>query len=215
MVIRAMMVQPMKTSIPKDSITNSWHVKVRAGTAFTQSIAQSFIDGVKPVYESVANYRSADMQPSAAHWVFYDLSQPKPRAPLFDLTAGFTLTQQTNTLPHEVSLCVSFQAPRFSGLPQARRRGRLYIGPWSVASNDGLLGRPAAGLRTGLTTALQTFLTLSKNAGTLWEWLVYSPTGDAAGAATPFAAVDNGWVDDEWDIQRRRGLLPTTRSTFQ
>jgi hypothetical protein len=41
-----------------------------------------------------------------------------------------------------------------------------------------------------------------------WDWVVYSPTDDA------YHEVANGWVDNAWDTQRRRGYKPTSRTTF-
>jgi hypothetical protein len=38
------------------------------------------------------------------------------------------------------------------------------------------------------------------------DWVVYSRVTDTARKVT------NWWVDDAWDIQRRRGLRPTTRT---
>jgi hypothetical protein len=39
------------------------------------------------------------------------------------------------------------------------------------------------------------------------SWQQWSVTDRVGGAVTDY------WVDDEWDIQRKRGLKPTTRQT--
>lgn len=68
-------------------------------------------------------------------------------------------------------------------------------------------GRPSSGLITNLVANGQELLNES-DAAAGWTWMVHSSvTGDN------FAVVD-GWVDDEFDTQRRRGRLPTLRTTF-
>jgi len=41
-----------------------------------------------------------------------------------------------------------------------------------------------------------------------WDWVVYSPTNGNT------VNVDNGWVDNAFDTQRRRGLAVTARTNW-
>lgn len=93
--------------------------------------------------------------------------------------------------------------------PAQRRRGRLFLGPlYTGAAEDGIASIiPALILRTDLGQAFKTMCN-TISAGTSGDVAVWSR---ADGDAYPVVA---GWVDDAWDIQRRRGLEPTQRTLF-
>lgn len=135
----------------------------------------------------------------------YDLSDPEPRAPV--LTFDGNLTVGGSPLPTEVSLVMSFQAPRSSGINQARRRNRIYI-PFISQASMGTDGRPSAACVSAIVTAGGDLLAASGPTSADWQWMVYSPSDD------DYDLVDNGWVDNEFDTQRRRGRQATSRSTF-
>lgn len=125
-----------------------------------------------------------------------------------------------NDLPREVALCLSLHGdlagiaedvpggpagPAGDTHPRARVRGRLFIGPWNLDAG-GL--RPGASVRTllqNIGTAL-----IANNGHSTAEYLpaIYSRKNRATVPMT------GGWVDDEWDIQRRRGTQRTTRTLF-
>lgn len=135
----------------------------------------------------------------------YNKADSTPRAPV--LTNFYNLAPTgTTALPPEVSLCLSFQAAKASGLPQARRRGRIYL-PYMDEANNDSSGRPSTAMVNGIVAAATTLLAAS-DAATGWGWAVYSTV-----TGTP-AAITDGWVDNEWDTQRRRGRPATTRTTF-
>ncbi len=135
----------------------------------------------------------------------YDMADPEPRAPKTSGSTSLTLGAG-DALPPEIALCVSYQGTQVSGTSQARRRGRFYL-PFFGENNAAGDGRPATAMVTAIVAAADALLTASKASST-WKWKVYSPTSGA------FIDVDNGWVDNEWDVQRRRGRIMTTRSTF-
>jgi hypothetical protein len=105
----------------------------------------------------------------------------------------------SSNCPREQALCLSFYA--VSNEP--RRRGRLYL-PCCLhtpaTENQGI--RPGAAIRG---TALNIATRLSSVGGVDVDWVVHSVKDDASYTVT------NGWVDDEWDTQRRRGMKSTTR----
>lgn len=136
---------------------------------------------------------------------FYRMSDPEPRSPVYESQFGL-LTTGTTQMATEVAVCLSFQGSKVSGLPQARRRGRIYFGPLAntAAGSDGRLTNANALL---FADAGQSFLD-SSVANANWDWAVYSPTNGTA------IDVVDGWVDNEFDTQRRRGRIATQRWTF-
>lgn len=135
----------------------------------------------------------------------YDLADPEPRAPV--LTAQSNLTTGSAPMPTEVSLVMSFQAAQSSGVPQSRRRNRVYL-PFIIQSANGTDARPNVTIINTVQAAAAALLAASGPSSGDWQWVVYSPTDSA------FDLVDNGWIDNEWDTQRRRGRLATSRTTF-
>jgi len=161
---------------------------------------RTFYEGIRSVMSEFAAYNELRLK-------LYDMNDPEPRAPVLDNLVEPTLgpSSSTSQLPPELSMCVSFQAVKQSGVPQARRRGRVYIGPLKASANSA--GRPASGIASTLATAANALL-LSSQGDTDWSWVVYSRTNEA------FAEVNDGWVDNEFDIQRRRSFSVTDRETF-
>lgn len=133
-------------------------------------------------------------------------TDPMPRAPVLETTFNLTSAPAGVGLPPEVALCVSFQGSRLSGTPQARRRGRVYL-PFLGSSTLGTDGRPAALTVTSAVSCGQGLLTASDAAAT-WTWVTFSTV------APGYAVVLDGWVDNEFDTQRRRGRRYTSRSLF-
>lgn len=140
----------------------------------------------------------------------YDLDDPMPRAPLLDwpMTVGGHAGSSSKNLPDEVALCLSYSAGPASGLPIARRRGRVYIGPFSdnaLRTGEGVSteSAPAVDLMETIVDAASNLQSVSGGAG--FDWSVWSPTDQAA------VSIINWHVDNAWDTQRRRGNKPTAR----
>jgi hypothetical protein len=137
----------------------------------------------------------------------YDLADPKPRIPHSDTPIVLT-NVDSGMLPAEVAVCLSYQAAPESGVPQARKRGRIYFGPITDGRDQveaSVDDRP----NTGLTTALREAAVrlIGFNTGTLY-WCVYSSLSGPSGP------VIGGWTDNAFDTQRRRGAKATVRNTF-
>lgn len=148
---------------------------------------------------------AATINPSGAKVTIYNLSDLPPRVPLNESTQNYGATG-TTSLPGEVAVCLSYQAAPLSGVPQARRRGRVYIGPL----NNGMVGttgRPDNSIITTLRHCGRRLLAAS-NAAPSTDWVVYSQLMGTA------ADVVGGWVDNAFDTQRRRGQSATTRSSW-
>lgn len=133
----------------------------------------------------------------------YRLGDAPPREPTtYDFTvSGFS---QSSGLPAEVALCISYYATR--NIP--RRRGRIYLGPLSNLSGQFAAGdwRPVDLLRQVAALKARDLISASNNL--LLPWAVLSQVD---GVARP---ITDGWVDNSWDTQRRRGIAPTLRETF-
>ncbi len=189
------------SNVTADVSTNSWSCE-----ADSVADAESFKDSVIVLYNSFRSRLAGTIRQNNNEWKIYDRSDPLPRAPRSEGTWNFTTAPSGNSLPPEVALCLSFQGVRQSGQPQARRRGRVYMGPLNSAALE-TTGRPTALTVTTLRDAGNALRTASVAAAG-WAWTVHSPTSGQD------VSVSNGWVDDEFDTQRRRGREATSRNVF-
>lgn len=185
---------------PDDKVVNTFHT-----IADDETAVQLFITQLTTFYAAIDQIMSSLLATSGHRVRVYNLADDKPRAPVIDQVFTAITAPAANTLPPEVALCISFQAPQQSGVPQARRRGRVFLGPWGTAFVTSASGRPNSTNLATISTALQNLLDASQ-AATTWAWAVYSPTAGQA------IEVTSAWVDDEFDIQRRRGRERTTRT---
>lgn len=198
---RTQFVLETADNVAANYATNTWYC-----TAGNETELLGFNSAVLALYGSVASQFGNMMKAtSQIKWKSYDMNDPEPRAPVLEASSTIN-PDNTNTLPAEVAMVLSFQAVKVSGSPQARRRGRIYL-PFLKSSLNGADGRPTATIITAMATAADTLVTASK-ASTTWKWVVYSPTDNAGRPVT------DGWVDNEWDTQRRRGRVRTSRTLF-
>jgi hypothetical protein len=210
-VVRMVATLPMDSGLPEDAVQNVWHFDV---PIVTDPTLQDIADAVSTeIYNAVDSFMSVKINEAACGFTFYNLADSEPRQPIYEtgFTAGFA--PGSTAIPSEVALVGSFQGDSESGQPQARRRGRVFIGPLAVAAlGAGAAGdRPAATFVGELSSGLAD-LRAASEAAVDWNWVVWSPTsGGGAGAAF---IVTNGWVDDAFDTQRRRGVSPTMRDIF-
>jgi hypothetical protein len=189
------------TMVQADAAVNTWSCE-----AISDAEAQNFAGALQTFYQSCRPLFSSLVAQNGHRIKIYDRSDPPPRVPRRDFTFNFTAAMTASPLPTEVSKCLSFQGVPESGVSQARKRGRIYLGPlggaWVTTQ-----GRAAGANITTMVNAADVLLAAS-DASANWTWTVYSAT---TGDSFP---VSNGWVDDEFDTQRRRGRPATTRTTF-
>lgn len=208
---RAQVVIPHSNGIVKDAITNTFH--------FIDFVPQPLVDlanAVSPLldafYTSIyttsstaANYMAWGL--TRINW--YDLSEPTPRVP-YTVATPISVTAVATTIPSEVSVVASFQAARAPGIPQSRRRGRIYLGglgpAWMDNSAVGTSPYVANGRLATVANAMDTLNTAV--AATSARWAVWSPTDQAAYLVT------NGWCENAPDTQRRRGVVSTVRTLW-
>jgi hypothetical protein len=217
-LLRATVTLQHDSGLPEDVSTNTFYFSTAATPpditdvdAITEALEDFYC--VTPAGGAAAlyTYFSAETAQNGHTVTVYDMDDPEPRAPIDTHTFNLPANPTGDPLPGEVALCLSFQAATQSGQPQARRRGRVYIGRLDTQSMSS--GRPDTALQQDVALAGQALLDLSDTEAD-WSWVVYSPTLAAAGDPTPYNVVTNGWCDNAYDTQRRRGLLPTSRTTF-
>lgn len=125
----------------------------------------------------------------------YDAEKAPPSYPLATANNGTGFL--ANVKPREVALCLSY----YSTWNRPTYRGRLYIPAHFITGSLGL--RPTPTQRDDCL-AWKDMLTSGLPAGT--NWVVWSHKMQRSSGVTDV------WCDDEWDIQRSRGLKGTTRT---
>ena len=207
------------TQLPKNQYVNTWHFRHPnvagpdygdAVTALAPIVGAFYETAAAPSVTAVgaflANYLSRSYTLK-----FYNMgSIQNPRPPtLFTRTLPASVV--ATDLPAEVALCTSFRTNIANDA--ARGRGRVYIGPLNTqAANTGAAGtsypQPTS-LFVGAVVNATKRLVVDANAHVDVEHLVvYSRVDD------DIYPVHNGWVDNAWDTQRRRGQLATTRTAW-
>lgn len=127
-------------------------------------------------------------------------------------STGDPMDGPIDPLPQEVSVCSSFFA---SGYPDVsptpgRLRGRVYIGPLGFNTiagvAEGLPSRPGTEIIDLIAATTQRLVgDLDADGHALCVWSRVDGV---------FRPVVGGWVDNEWDTQRRRGRKRTTRTMW-
>lgn len=205
-LISAQVALQAATQLPEDRMVNTFWFQTNS-SADPAGIVTPLVD----FYQSLAGALSLNAIHDTGHLIkMYDQADVEPRSPIVESTFDLTGLSNTTALPAEVALCSSFQGNPESGENQQRRRGRIYVSGW-VSSNNVGAGRPGGPLQTLLANSTAQLSNDITALGTGIEqvlWVVYSRTADS------FALITNGWVDDSWDTQRRRGIAPTTRVTW-
>lgn len=217
-LVRALVTLEHANALPEDRATNTFHFVTQSNPPSALEL-NGISDAVEAFYVSIPvgaasaiwSFFSSEMAQIGHSVTFYDLGDAEPRTPLREDFFSLPGSPNGDPLPGEVALVLSFQGVAVSGEPQARKRGRVYIG--RLDKDSASAGRPSAPILATLQSA-GLALGNAGEASLIWSWAIYSPTSDAAGDPTPFSIVDNGWVDNAFDTQRRRGLAPTARNLF-
>lgn len=203
-IVRAQVTIPSVSGQAADAATNTWHFDV--GSSFPAGLDE-IVPALKAFYDAWSGLRSPQMTWSQASVKFYDLALPKPSGPVWSAPLGLTSAAGTDSMPLEVSICLSFKHIDIPGVPLSSTRGRVYLGPLCRATTLGTDGRVATTAQNTLRDAGQA-LELASDSSTEFSWVIYSPTRGQ------MFSVSSGWVDNEFDTQRRRGRRPTARASW-
>ena len=202
---------PYFTMLPTDVMTNVLHWNWPVGPppepadfATLANVLSGFYNDVYSAGHSIAAYTV----PAATRIKIYNLADPTPRVPVYDATLANGMVKAVTTkAPPEMAMVVSYQAALVSGEPQASRRGRMYLGAladnWIDAGTESVFPNPAPSLELALNSAVQNMISTALGAD--WIFVVLSRKLNTA------AIVTNGWIDNAFDTQRRRGNAPTSR----
>lgn len=217
---------PHDSGLPRDSITNTWAWWIPDGVSVGTGVS-SFTARLDAFYTSIINLLSTQMDWQSAVFDTYNMSDSEPRVPVNTATAGFGTPVTTgDDMPAEVAICLSFKKNPLSGQVARRQRGRVYIGPLQAVAGDAHL---STGMGSTIVTAAGTNILNHADSDVNYTWAVYSRSehfGKDVGEPilpddvpnnsllpTAYVEVQTIWCDNDWDIQRRRGVGATTRST--
>ena len=190
-IIRAQTILHTTDAVPENYVTNSWAFQLLS----TSGSGALLTPLIKAFYDTVRPYLSQNIAQNGHEIKYSELPGTPPKDP-YDLDIfNLTTAPAGGMLPDEVALALSFEGTKAAGLPQARRRGRIFVGPLNAAAAT--QNRPSSAFITAMVTA-----GTNLKANTL---------GIGAGSFVP---TNNGWVDNAFDTQRRRGVLSTSRGVF-
>lgn len=200
------------TAGSREKIMNVWHF-ANTLTSTEEAAAVAFQAALQTFYSAIDVYLSHELNGETPLLRCFDLHDPKPRQPFYtdNLTA---LSCGSDQAARELCLCLSYRAAYTSGFSPKRRRGRIYLGPHSSSLIDASTGRVNSSRVSAFVTAADDLLNTS-NESDVFTWVVYSPTTDTDGEGDDgWYPVLEGWIDNEVDIQRRRGMPGGTRSVY-
>lgn len=228
--VLSQLVIPAKSGAPEDNYVNTFHWLNNVEVVSLET-AESIVDQLHNFFDvpgadapSLTSFMPSDVVEANGWRVkVYDASFSPLGPPAFDLTFNVTGLTVGAPYPSEVALCLSYQgANPAPGTPHplqpgatsvnalARRRGRVYLGPFSMVEDTQVAGenRPPPSLLTSAVNA-GSFLAKGPAApiATDAQWTGWS---GADGVAFPITKV---WCDNAWDTQRSRGRKATNRVT--
>ena len=210
-VVRAQVIIASDNALPEDVCVNVFHFE-GPGDFQLPALQDDILNRLRSFYNdagdgggNVASMLGSTVKPDSCRIKLYELVGPPPHPPIRDEPLNLA-GSGTAQLPREVALVLSFQGNRVAGVVQARRRGRVFIGPLTTSIlDDANDARPTLARRSDLKSAGARLMAANTSAA---RWVVRSTVG--AGTTV----IENGWVDNAFDTQRRRGSKPTSRLLF-
>lgn len=226
--LRATVILNKLSGKPEDSIRNVWHFST--GSAIASNDMTSVGDGLVEFYQQLGTLLHGSVSRAVdAHAIeFAEVNRGSAGAD-DDVVSSLLATRKfqvigaaaaTLDLPSEVAICLSINGD-LTGLneedglirPKARRRGRVYLGPFTT----GVVGEEATTQRTIVLTGTRTkILDSYELAKTMWDGaagrrivqhIVYSR---ASANVYPVVGIS---VDDAFDTVRSRGEKRVTKDS--
>ena len=200
-LVRSEVVLSKAGDLPRDFITNTVYHTFSAGFLLGGPDWQSHADNVRDCYTGAAAGHSSANTGAACNIdvKVYNMSDAKPR-PLQAIShhVGAGGADPSGEGPPQVCLCMSY----FAGRNLKHERGRIFVGPMGTAQTN--QRRPD---NSTLAAVLELGHALWDVGGADVTWVLYRPTTNDT------ADITDIWVDNSWDIQRRRQLKSTNRVT--
>lgn len=216
-----------KSGLAADAVVNTWYFRSIATPVddapmdFVTIINDFYNQQYTPLTTSVVQFiATVQMATLRETYKVYDMDHAEPRTPVLVHTppTPSPANSATAALPSEVAVCLSYKATAVSGSNPARSRGRFFLGPLNTsilsadASNSA--SRPLATARTAILECINRAADLAWTTYN-WQWVGFSPTNNntAMPSEDPDAwyRINECWMDDAFDTQRRRGVAPTSR----
>jgi hypothetical protein len=206
------------SGIPADACVNVWHFITP--TSDLEAASDEIIAAITQFYNDIESIFCANTMSGDIDYKFYDLSEPEPRVPIRTVSGSPITPTAGDGLPTECAITMSFSGSAVSGLPQRRRSGRLYLGALSTGVTTTVTGFvQVTSVARGViqTAAVDNFASINP---LLAEWAVFSPTQAGAkpwsnsAVLNATTVVEEGFIDNALDTQRRRGTLPSDRTVF-
>lgn len=208
---------PYASGLPRDVITNTTHWDIVGG--FAPAMGDEIRDRMQAYYEDV--YAPLGGTRTWASYIQHKmiikiyLANPpvSPAPPVYVDEVSLTFTgSATGNLPAEVAVVTSQYSAQQAGLPLGRRFNRHYIGGLSgqVLDNLGVPLQPpfvTADFRAQLAGAAST---LHGENTTILSWVL----GYRSSGVWQFEPIVGGFVGDEPDTQRRRGIRQAVRTSW-
>jgi len=196
-VYKFVIAMPVLSTLARDRLTNNVHLQHVTGGLGDPDL-QTMCQDIVAMYQK--RYGSTTKEISCTA---YDVG-PKPNYPraVANVNAGQVWT---TTFPPELALVLSWAAHNRGNKSE---RGRIYLNPNLSVTGPGASVRPTT---AQLTWAMAFYTTPNESfpdlGGVDWKFGTYSPTYQK------FTQSTQAWCNDDWDIQRRRGLRETTRQS--
>lgn len=200
--VRAQVILKTVDGISENYVTNSFAFRLDN----TSSDPGDVTTAIKDFYDDIVGLLGPQIAQNGHEIKYTDLPGVQPNYPfqtdIFNLAAAPAGT----AMPRECAIVLSFQGLKAAGAPQARRRGRIYLGPLDFVTATGEYVATSA--ITTITNAAATFKSAITAIGVDTRWGIWSHMDQVV------VLVDNGWVDNTYDTQRRRGVKATSRTTW-
>lgn len=219
--------------LERDAAVNVFHYRTDV-TISDLNAAITIVGRLTAFYQAIQVLLSANLTGTVRCKV-YNLLHAPDRFPIYDTTFTFTPSAPVPTYPNEVAICLSYRGVLTDSPNRRRNRGRIYVGPINGASagvDDVGDMRVVATARTTLITAATDHLLVDNLEAPqgFYLWSVFSranalglgigepmpaeePTYTNAQLDVGFRTIQQAWVDDAFDTQRRRGLRPVNRTS--
>lgn len=212
---------PRDTGLAKDNIVNVLHFEGDDGTTGTDqehwdSLASGLGSRIRTFYETLAGYMPSTVAPVGSVKL-YNMRDPEPRIPRHEDPIDLSTASAAVPLPAEVALCLSMKAAATPGVNMARRRGRIYLGPFATTGMfDTVVAADSRPSGAVITLLLAAAATMARGTSGSARLAVYSPKTDLLGSLEDaLNDVSTLWIDNAWDTQRRRGGAPTSRQVSE
>lgn len=212
---RVLAALKMDGALPENDVLNTWHFQHDNYPPLTtaEDSANDMVDQLEVFYQLIDTTLFATTVGTEMICRVYDLADPEPRVPIITRTVAIT-PSPTAALPHEDAAVLSMRAAPISGVPAARLRGRVYLGPLATS----MASQQTGGVRitsSALTLVADSAVTAFHTGKTIGDpyLSVFSPTRLAGGVSLndALAHVNYFKIDNGVDTVRSRGMAADSR----